>query len=257
MKCFLHELNTNNFNLSFTYSYSEKEIPFLDILISLDQVGVVDSTPFRKSMAGNSLLRADSAHSEALKKSIPFAQYMRIRRICTSLDEFDIQAGHLQKRFLARGYSRSLLKRAYKKARSQDRRQLLFKNSETNVTQPQSSSDITRRIFTFSNQQIKGIFEKYWFLLTEDPVLSNYVASKPSITYRRAGSLKDELISSHFVNPTIRQSIPPRTIPCGSCEACPFLDIRNQVILPNGERLTQRQPASCHTSGVIYLLQCP
>lgn len=135
---FLQQLNQNEFNLSFTNSFSDKEISFLDVLIRIEAVGTIGTTLFRKSSAGNSLLRADSAHPVALKKSIPLAQYMRLRRICASLEDFEIQAGELQKRFLARGYSRTLLKRAYHKAKMEDRHCLLYKNVDKNarVTAP-------------------------------------------------------------------------------------------------------------------------
>lgn len=74
----------------------------MDVLIRIDQHGVLSTTLFRKGSAGNSLL-AESAQPTALKRSIPYAQYMRVRRICTDEDEFKKQAGLLQERFLARG----------------------------------------------------------------------------------------------------------------------------------------------------------
>lgn len=79
-----------------------REIPFLDMLICIDQEGTLSTTLYRKETAGNSLLRAESAYPVALKRSIPSAQYMRLRRICTDMGEFKKQAGLLQKRFLAR-----------------------------------------------------------------------------------------------------------------------------------------------------------
>lgn len=126
------------------------------------------------------------------------------------------------------------------------------------MDQSQLSNDPTRCILTFSNQHqaIRLIFEKYWFLLKEDSVLSGYMADRPSITYRRARSLRDELVRSHFVDSTTRLSDPPTTTPCGSCEACPFVDTRGRVTLPNGELWVQKHSASCHTTGVIYWLQC-
>lgn len=100
LKQFLSALNTNEYNLTFTHSYSDTEILFLDVLIRLDPQGGVSTTLFCKSTAGNSLLRADSAHPSALKKFISYAQYMRPRRICSTVEEFDTQAGKLQVRFL-------------------------------------------------------------------------------------------------------------------------------------------------------------
>lgn len=215
------------------------KIPFLDVLVRINSKGVIGTTLLRKSTAGNSLLRADSAHPIALKKSIPFAQYMWLRRICASKEDFEIQAGHLQERFLARGYPRSLLKRAYHKARREDRHHLLYKNVDKTSTSdlPHPLAEPTRLILTYSSQHqlIRDAIEKYWFLLIEDSVLSSYVSHKPSITYRRARSLKDDLVQSHFVDPMSLRRLPAITTSCGACEACQFLDVRNKVSLPNGE----------------------
>lgn len=87
--------------------------------------------------------------------------------------------------------------------------------------------------------------------------MSAYIPAKPSITCRRAKFLKDQLVQSHFVDPRSLSNQPATTIPCGNCEACPFLDLRNKVILPNGQFWTQKRAATCHSSGVIYLLSCP
>lgn len=104
---------------------------------------------------------------------------------------------------------------------------------------------------------MRKFFEKYWFLLKEDSILSNYVTDRPNITYRRARSIKDNLIASHFIDVNSTNTNPPVTKPCGNCESCPFLDTRNQAKLPNGQLRTPRRPVSCHTTGVIYLLSCP
>lgn len=118
--------------------------------------------------------------------------------------------------------------------------------------------DPTRCILTFSNQHqtIRNIMEKHWFLLKEDPILTNYVADNQSITFRRAKSLKDNLVRSHFTDTPTDLSKHPVTTPCGNCESCPYLDTRNKVTLPNGEEWTQKYSASCWSTGVIYLLQC-
>lgn len=265
LESFFHALNNNEYNLTFTNHFSEVEIPFLDVLIGLNPRGEISTSLSRKATAGNTLLRANSGHPVPLKNYIPSAQYMHLRRICSSIEEFDTQASHLQRRFLERGYSRSLLKRAYHRAREADRHSLLFTNKEkmrstTSSIGPPAPVEPTRCILTYSAQEqaIRSIIGRYWFLLTEDPVLSHYVTPHPSITYRRARSLKDELVQSHFIEHSgPSKATPPRITPCGNCDVCQYLDLRSRAILPNGENWTQRQDASCHTMGIIYLLLCP
>lgn len=164
---------------------------------------------------------------------------------------------------MARGYSHALLKRAYHKAfRTIDIIffiKILQKLPLPLTIRTPPSAEPTRLILTFSSQHqpIRDAIEKYRFLLVEDPVLSSYVPPKPSITYRRAKSLKDELVQSHFVDPWSIRSVPAITTPCGACEACQFLDVRNRVTLPNGQLWVQQRAVSCHSPRVIYLLLCP
>lgn len=90
------KLNHNTFNLLLTYNYHTKEIPFFNFMVTVDKHGNFTSKLYREPMAGNSLLSYYSSHATLLKRSIPFAQYLRLRQICTTLDDFKIQAGGLQ-----------------------------------------------------------------------------------------------------------------------------------------------------------------
>lgn len=153
----------------------------MDTLVRIDVTGNISTTLYRKPIAVNSILRADSSHSTALEQSIPFAQYLRLKRICTSMSDSDMQAKALQFRLLQRGYSRPLLKKAYQHALKRDRHELLYKPKPfVNEVEPTSC------ILTFSQQHqiIRNIIQKYWFLLAEDSILASYVTKKPSITYR-------------------------------------------------------------------------
>lgn len=96
---FLDKLNKNDYNLNFTHSFDNEKIPFLDVMISIDENGLISTDLYRKPTVGNSLLRANSAPPHSLKRSIPFAQYIRLRRICSKDSDFILQAGSLQKDF--------------------------------------------------------------------------------------------------------------------------------------------------------------
>lgn len=171
-------------------------ISFLDTLVSLDNKDNISTNLYRKSTAGNSIVRANSAHPELLKCSIPFAQYLRLRRICSSTEDFKLQARALHGRLLKRGYSRSLHKKSFHAAITHERHDLLYKEKKP-CGGNSTSFEPTRCILTYSQQhkKISDILAKYWPILTEDP---NYVSVRPSNTYQRCTSLKDTLTSSHF-----------------------------------------------------------
>lgn len=87
-----------------------------------------------------------------------------------------------------------LLQGASKKSLSFEREQLLYKIPNKEETGK------TRCIMTFNKNsgQVGAILKKYWFLLTQDSVLSQNVSNHPSIIYRKHNSLRDLLVSSHF-----------------------------------------------------------
>lgn len=98
---FIKLLNKNQYNLKFTYSCDRQKNTFLDLTIFKDNYLATDL--FHKTTAGYTLLHAASSHPPALIRSIPYAQYIRLRRNCRYLADFQKQAKLLQARLLSRG----------------------------------------------------------------------------------------------------------------------------------------------------------
>lgn len=73
---------------------------------------------------------------------------------------------------------------------------------------------------------------RYWFLLTSDPIIKNYVSVKPSITFPRSRSFRD-LTSSHF-DPVDNATNQLGTFKSGACAYCDNLDTRSSAKLPDG-----------------------
>lgn len=84
--------------------------------MKVNDIGILTSSLFRKQALGNTILKCSRLHPAPLRRAIQFGQYLRLRRICSVEEDFIKEAGALQTRLIARGYSRSLLKIAFKKA---------------------------------------------------------------------------------------------------------------------------------------------
>lgn len=109
---FVQYLTLNTFNLRFTMECSQSQIHFLDLVIGLQPNGQIYTALYRKPSSGNTILHAQSAHPEPLLRSIPFSQYLRIKRNCTREEDFLRAAQELYDRLLDRGYSHSLFKKS-------------------------------------------------------------------------------------------------------------------------------------------------
>lgn len=106
--------------------YDLHKVDFLDISILKNTEGKITSKLFRKEAAGNTLLHADSFRPTALKKSIPFSQYLRIKCYCTTETDFQVEADALTTRILARGYTKTSLKKAFNRVTNIERHDLIF-----------------------------------------------------------------------------------------------------------------------------------
>lgn len=222
----------NTFNLKITYCYSENSITFLDTTISKNKDGGLSSGLLRKPTAGNTILHASSSHPQSLLLAIPYSQYLRLRRNCSDQESYLHETAALRDRLLCRGYSHSTLKKAFRRANGQTRRELLFIHRRKT-----DDCSATRMIMRFSNQHesIKSIFNRYWYLLYADPTLRPHLSERSANTYRCTNSLRDQLVHSEFVG-DFRSDPCKRfgTVTCGGCPICRFMNTRQDIILPNG-----------------------
>lgn len=89
-------MNQNDLNLKCTLQSDPDKIAFLDVTILKGIDGKLTSTLYGKETAGNTILRGDSYHPKPLIQSIPYSQYLRIRRICSDEAAFQLEANNLK-----------------------------------------------------------------------------------------------------------------------------------------------------------------
>lgn len=162
-------------------------------MVTIDDNNSIKSNLYRKPTSGHTVLRFHSFHPPALKKSIPYSQYLRLRRNCIDDADFKIHADNLCVRLKERGYTNTTLKQAFQKACGLTRKEALYKKEPVQDAEP-----MVRFITTYSNQadKIKQIFADNWFLFKDDQIVSQCLTPYPGITCCRATSLKDKLTKS-------------------------------------------------------------
>ncbi|XP_040178452.1 uncharacterized protein LOC120911183 [Rana temporaria] len=252
---FMTIMNCNDFNLKFTMNFSSSRIAFLDVTLLKSPDGTLSTGLFRKPIAGNTILHATSAHPSPLIKSIPYSQYLRLKRNCSTQEDFLLEAAGLRDRLLLRGYSKKNLKRSFQRANGHLRSLLLTQTGKKSSDNNEAVRIITK--YHSQHQLTRDILKQFWHLLLIDPQLGPFVPKEPAITYRRAQSLRDHLVTSEFkgtfrCDPCKRKG----TFTCGGCSICRYINSGRQIVLPNGQLHKPRHYANCKTVGVVYLLTC-
>lgn len=151
---------------------------------------------FRKPSAGNTLLHASSFHPLPLVQSSPHSQYLKVRRNCSSEDEFKVESDKLRIRLLERVYTKSTLRKAFNRVNSKARQEALLSNRVRDENPPQMRF-ITK--FSSQHQQVRHIQRTHWGLLLADDKVTKHLSPYPQITFRKSQSIRDKLVSRHYV----------------------------------------------------------
>ena len=87
----------------FTFIVSEIELPFLDITLRISGTRVQISVHYNDTDTLN-FLHFSSLHPEYCRRSIPYSQFLRLRRICSSDGDFLLRSKEMVSFFTYRGY---------------------------------------------------------------------------------------------------------------------------------------------------------
>ena len=108
-------------------------------------------------------LHRKSVHPEKLKKTIPYGQALRIRRICTTEEDFDSGCKDLYNDFLKRGYTQDEVSAHIQKAKDVPRETTLISKEIQALTR-------IPLVLTY-NPTLPPIMEsikKHWHILQSD-----------------------------------------------------------------------------------------
>ena len=154
---FLLHMNNCSEHIQFTTEQSSTEIPFLDTTVKLDG-GVITTDLYSKPTDSHNYLYYNSAHPQRCKDSIPYSQFLRIRRICSTNKDFDKHVITLAGHFLRRHYPLETIKNAALLARGSDRHSLL------NPTTNDPNNDDKDKVFliTTYHPDDQCVANNYW-----------------------------------------------------------------------------------------------
>ncbi len=188
---FVKHMNSCTTFFKFTSEISEDSVTFLDTRISLVN-GALIADLYCKPTDSHNYLFYSSAHPRACKDSIPYSQFLRIRRICSKYDDFYKHCITLCAHFIRRNYPGELLEEALYKASLKNRDDLL----EIPVKKDQEENNSVFLITTYHPHHhfLQDIVRKNWDFLGRSTA-TNYIHSKKLVCgYRRPKNLRSILM---------------------------------------------------------------
>jgi hypothetical protein len=193
---FLNYLNSRVESINFTMEHSKNGVAFLDTWVNIVENNLVTDLYCKPTDSHNYLLFT-SSHPTACKNSIPYSQFLRIRRICSKTSDFDKHAIIFGNHFNKRGYSDPLIESAILKARRLDRAELIKPKNKSPLKDKQNENkNILITDFHPTDNTVKNIVQENWDLLGKSLNTIPLFKNRPITGYRRPKNLKDLLVKA-------------------------------------------------------------
>ena len=122
LKIFIDYLNNIHPTIKFTSSHSSTNVSFLDVNVSLTNDGNISTDLYTKPTDKHQHLLYSSCHPLHTKNAIPFSLALRLRRICSTDETFNIRTAQLTTYLLKRGYKRNFVTKQIQRAANIPRR---------------------------------------------------------------------------------------------------------------------------------------
>ncbi|XP_077137692.1 olfactory receptor 6C1-like [Ranitomeya variabilis] len=197
-----HLNNVNDENMQFTACYGGNSLEFLDVKIDIVK-GELNTRVYKKSTATNSVLHFNSAHPAHTKKSIPYSQMVRYRKLNNNETVFNEQLSELKNNFLKRKYPSNILLTAEKRVKQLKQKDLLkYRKRENQLLT--SQNEYQKFVFSFTHspvdREIHSAINKNWHVLQSDRDLAEITVNHPRFAYKRTKNLGDLLNSNSLEN---------------------------------------------------------
>ena len=207
----------NNFasRITFKHAVSKSSVNFLDTKVLVQPDGTLATTLFNKPTASHNYLQRNSYHVSHAKNSLPKSQFIRIRRICSTLADYDHHAKKFVDHFVHRRYNRKIVQQQSDAVRAMSRESLL--DYKVHQEQPRN----TPLVITYHHKFIgigRVLLDCFRNASDRDANFRKVFPEAPFVAYRRTKNIRDKLVrAKHYRTPgpsnnQQRQATPTKSI---------------------------------------------
>ena len=234
-------------HFKFTHNITEQSLPFLDIILKIENDTIATSIYYKDTEA-HSFLNFKSSHPSKCKDSIPNSQLHRLHRIYSQDNDFKPKQPKWHPSSIKMNIQRRSLNKVNKvNSLTQDDALLPVDRKQTNNRIP----------FTLTyhplNTRIKKIIYNNYHILNNDPHTKEiFHHAPPLMAFRRKKSIRDCLFRTN-----LRSADSPGTFPNNHhlCHTCNH--VNSATTITNGSRsFTVKSKFTCSSSSIIYCSSC-
>ena len=251
---FVNLLDSSHETIKFTHEVSPSKINFFDVTV-LRHNNSIATDLHVKSTDTHQYLLSSSCHPNHIKKSIPYSLALRIRRICSTDDNFKQRTNELLEFLCQRGHKRDYIKTQINKAFNAHVKTLSTANTR-NPTTVQYLSLPTTQVYQILIIPLKNII----LSLRASDRCKNAFKDPSFLAYHRPRNLRDTLVRAKIKIPKPSPSSLPKITRCndGQCKTCKFIahNTISYTFHNTGQTRTIHQNLSCSSDNLIYMINC-
>ena len=256
LKQFFSHLNRIDPNIQFENppKYSTECVDFLDVKVT-NVGGKLKTDLFTKATDTHQYLQFSSCHSFHTKRSIPYSQALRLRRICSEEQDFVERVGQLKGWLYKRGYEKELVEKQISEATRISREIALHERVGANR---QDKDVLVLTYHPALSKKVQQIMNKNHNILSLGAEHRQLFPKTPMVTFRNSKSLKDILVramlKSQSSDPNICRGCNGRS----DCQVCHILINSDKFSNKEGTRTYNLRKGTfhCNSKGLVYLLNC-
>ena len=256
---FVQHLNTCMPSIKFEAEASQTLVHFLDVNVHLDTEGVISTSQYTKDTDSHNYIDFLSCHPKHCKNGIPYGQFLRLRRICSSIHGFIEQSKIMAGHFLRANYPPKLVQTSFERAYLQDRNTLLTSSKEKTNAQ-----DSLFLVTTFhpTFRAVNDIVSLNMDLLDRSSSTRSALQANLIRGFRRCRNLRDHLVRAALPPPPPENGVNTPPLHDNTCrrEFCLYCNKLNRsgniTSVLNNRRYRTRTNVSCRCTNIIYAIKC-
>ena len=263
---FVDYLNNCLPSIKFEAETSLSSVNFLDVKVKLSPEGCLTTGLYTKPTDAHNYLSYSSCHPPKCRDSIPYSQFLRLRRICSDTLDFTNEARTMASHFHRAGYPKKLLQDSFTKTYQLNREELL-EYKQTYEREKDERNLFLINTFHPSGNVLDNIIKMNWDMLDRSSATRPLLEYKITRGYRRPKNCRDTLIRAMTSNPWDVQSAPKAKDPTDNpdlracsrrnCKYCNKINTGGRLHCPITDlSYSSIRKANCESNNLIYCITC-